>query len=133
MGGFSGYQIKTLDVVVNDPGQDRRITLLKVPAQHSYSIQAFEIALDRDLSAGAGTGLFGQLENAGTSGTAQTAISGSAGGTAGFSANVAQAATITAGSEKLTAGQYLNMKYDEEGTIAPGNITVHVEYVDGVD
>ncbi|NIN68355.1 MAG: hypothetical protein GTO63_27340 [Anaerolineae bacterium] len=129
---LSGYDRKVLNVVIPDPAADRRVTLLKVPAQHSYTFKVFEAALDRDL-AGSGTNFIKlTLENGGTEGTVQTRISGTAGGTVGFSANVASSGAMEA-ADKLTAGQYLNLFYDEEGTVAPGNISLHIEYLDGVE
>jgi hypothetical protein len=58
------------------------------------------------------------LKNAGTAGTSTTAISGTAGGTAGWVANTPETFSLTAGSEDFEAGQWLAVRYDEDGTVA---------------
>ena len=47
-------------------------------------------------------------------------------------ANTPQAMAITAGSGKLTEGQWLLAHYDESGTVAPGLVCITIEYVDGI-
>ena len=78
------------------------------------------------------------LLNGGTVGTAVTAISGALGGTAasgtapGWVAQKKETFTLTSGSEKLTEGQVLLVKYDETGTVAIGDWTVVVEWTQGI-
>lgn len=58
------------------------------------------------------------LMNGGAAGTATTAISSVAGGTAGWSALLPVALTMSR--DRLAAGEVLVLKYDENGTVTPG-------------
>jgi len=119
-------------IQITDPGADMRIPLLRVPTGHTYTVERCDIVPDTTAAASTANYWEAALENAGVSGTAQAVISGTAGGTAGWVLNTPQNVTITAGSGDLTEGQYLNLKYNEEGTIAPGRFTVFLEVVDGI-
>lgn len=78
------------------------------------------------------------LLNGGTVGTATTAISSALGGTAasgtapGWVAAKKETFSLTSGSEKLTEGQVLMVKYDETGTVAIGDWSVIVEWTQGI-
>jgi hypothetical protein len=90
------------------------------------------------LAAGSANHFNFSLLNGGTAGTALTAISGFLGGTAasgtapGWTAQKKETFTLTSGSEKLTEGQVLLVKYDETGTVAIGDWTVIVEWTQGI-
>lgn len=126
------YEKRTIAVNITDPGADKRVPLLKVPTGQTYTVEGCYVVPDTTLAASTADYYQCSLENGGAAGTAQTNIGGTAGGTAGWTANTPKEITVTAGSGDLTEGQYLNLKYDEEGTIAPGRFTVIVEYVNGV-
>jgi hypothetical protein len=121
-----------LTVVVYDPGQDAKIPLLKVPDDHVYTVEAAVASTDRATVAHA-TNIFTlQLQNGGSAQAGTDAISDAIGGTGGWAANTAKNFAITAGAGDLTAGQWLMLVYDEGGTVAPGEIVVTIEYVDGI-
>lgn len=121
-----------LPVNITDPGADKRIHLFRVPDDENYTIERFDVVADTTVAAD-GTNYWQlSLENGGTAGTAQTVIGGTVGGTAGWTANTPKAGTITAGSGKLTAGQWLVANYDENGTVAPGRFTISVELRRGI-
>lgn len=70
------------------------------------------------------------LRNAGSAGTATTAMAGTVGGTAqAWVIGVPVAATITDGT--LAAGDVLQVVYAETGTVAVG-FNVQANYVDGI-
>jgi hypothetical protein len=128
---FSG-QNKVAVVSFADPTADAVIPVLKAPSDHDITIEAaYAVSVD-GVAADATDIVSLNLVNAGTSGTATTSISGTAGGTAGWTANVAQSMAVTAGSGVLSAGQYLGLNYNEGGTVAPLNFIVMIEYVDGI-
>lgn len=129
---LSGYHRQVIPINITDPGADKRVPLLKVPTGHTYTVEAATIVADTTTAAATDNYFSATLENGGTAGTAQTAISSACGGTEGWTANTPKAVTITAGAGDLTAGQYLNLAYDESGTVAPGRLTVILEVVDGV-
>jgi hypothetical protein len=122
----------THSINVSDPAASKRIPLLRVPDDHNYTIEKCYVAPDTTQAGAAGTYWELSLENGGTSGTAQTLISGTAGGTPGWTANTPQEVAVTAGSGKLTAGQWLNANYAETGAPAPGRFTINLEVRDGI-
>lgn len=122
----------TLAINISDPGASKRINLLRVPDDHNYTVERCDVVPDTNEAAAAGTYWQISLENGGTAGTAQTVISGTAGGTVGWTAQTPKNVSITAGSGKLTAGQWLVANYAETGTPAPGRFTINLEIRDGI-
>ena len=135
---FGSERRITLSIPIFDPGQDSRINILKVPAHHTYTVENAEIVVDRAINASTANYVEFNLENAGTSGTAQSAISDTIGGTAAvgtapaWAAQTPKSLTIVAGSGDLAAGEYLALNYSETGTIGNQVITVLLDLVDGV-
>lgn len=123
---------KVMTVVVYDPGQDAKIPLLKVPDDHGYTIEKAYATIDRAVTADATNIVSLSLLNGGSAQAGTTAISDVVGGTGGWAANTAKPLTITAGSGLLDAGEWLLLKYDEGGAVAPGEICLTIEYVDGI-
>lgn len=127
-----GYKRITIPVNITDPGADKRIPILRCPTGEVWTVESAKIVPDTTSNASTADYWQANLENGGTAGTAQTVISGTAGGTAGWAANTPKDLPIVAGAGDLTAGQYLNLNYDEEGSAAPGRITVFLEVVQGI-
>jgi hypothetical protein len=69
------------------------------------------------------------LYNGGTAGTALTAIAGTIGGTAGWSALVPVSFTVSNGT--VAAGELVKVRYNEEGTGTFGSMAVQLDYVVG--
>ncbi len=122
----------TVAINITDPAGDKRIPLLRVPDDHNYTIERFDVCADTTVNASTANYWKLSLENGGASGTAQAVIGGTVGGTAGWTANSPKVGTITAGSGKLTAGEWLVANYDENGTVGPGRFTVNIELRDGI-
>lgn len=123
---------KILTAVIYDPGQDAKVNLMRVPDDHTYTIEKVYAVADRTL-AGATDNYFSvNLANGGTAGTGTDTIGSTAGGTEGWTANTPKEITITSGSGDLTAGQWLVANYAETGSVAPGVISLSIEYVDGI-
>jgi hypothetical protein len=123
---------KILTVIIPDATADKNFNVLRVPEKHTYTIEAAYVASNLDVAAHTANYMNVALMNGGTAGTSTDLISDSAGGTAGWALNVNKPLTIVSGSGDLTAGQVLVAKYDEEGTTAPGSLSLIVEYVDGI-
>ncbi len=117
---------------ITDPGADKRIPLLRVPSKTQYTVESAYVVPDTAVTGATDNYWQASLENGGTAGTDQAGIGGTAGGTAGWAANTPQEISITSGSGDLAEGEYLNLKYDENGTVAPGRFTVVLEVVEGV-
>jgi hypothetical protein len=132
---IAGYNPKAVTFAVADPTKDNTYKLMRVPSKAAkIEIISAWAEIDTTITLGNGTGIALQLMNYGTAGTAVVAsgtLAGTLGGTTvTWTANVPKAFTVSEGT--MTAEQYLVLEYDESGTIAPLNVTVGIEYVDGV-
>jgi len=126
---------KTVTLCFSDPTADEYFKIMRVPSRASkIEIISAWAECDTTITLGDGTGIALTLYNYGTAGTAVVTggtLSSALGGTAvTWTTAVPKEFTISEGT--MTADQYLVLKYDETGTIAPLNITVGIEYVDGV-
>lgn len=129
---LAGYRRMTMSFAIMDPTADARVILFKVPSGHTYTVESGVAAFSAASTADTANYIELSLENGGTAGTAQTLISGTAGGTAGWVAQTPQALTVTAGAGDLTEGQHLVLRYNETGTVAPGVMSVCLDVVDGI-
>lgn len=126
---YGGYEsdsaIQSVNVNIGDPGADATIGLLRFPVagrlRGAYATSATTLA------AGTANYYSVHLTNGGTSGTAATSVSGTTGGTAGWVADTPKTVSLTSGLEQFTAGQWVNVIYDETGTVAE-NISIQIDY-----
>ena len=130
---FGYNDVKTLTAVIADPQADTTYPLWKISDRIS-KIEILEAwaCIDTTITKGDGTGIALTLLDYGTGGTANggTVSSILGGTTVTWTIDIPQDFTISEGT--FTGGHYLTLKYDETGTIAPLNITVSVNYVQGV-
>lgn len=129
-----GYDhVATVQRTISDPGADGTFPIFRVPSRIAKAeIIAAWAAIDTAIS-GAGTIVQLTLLDGGASGTlAAGTLSAALGasGTGDWSANVPRSFTISEGT--LDGGDYVLLKYDESGTIAPKNIYVEIHWVSGV-
>jgi hypothetical protein len=117
---------------VLDPAGDLKFPVLVAPADNSITIEKGWAFVSKTISASTANFVAFTLLNGGTAGTATTSIGGTGGGTAGMTAYVPSAITITGGSGRLTSGQVLMCNYDETGTVDPDAVSIVVEYVVGL-
>lgn len=117
---------------IYDPGQDAKVALLRVPEDHVYTVEKAYVTAERAINASTANYVDVNLLNGGTAGNGTTNIGSTVGGTAGWAANTPKEITITSGSGDLTAGQWLVANYAETGTVAPGVLSMTVEWVDGI-
>ena len=104
--------------VDTDPGADQVVPLFRAPVPCTV-LSAYAFMTDA-VAANGSNWIKLSLMNGGTAGTGTTSISGTAGGTAGWSALAAVAMTPTADAAQLETGEVVVLKYDENGTVAPG-------------
>lgn len=110
---FGAYDTKTLLIPLNyDPAADDDLFIFKAPQQLEIVSASFTC---NNAVAADGTNYFDvALYNGGTAGTATTAIGGTIGGTAGFTALTPKDFTISNGT--VTANQVVYLRYNENGT-----------------
>lgn len=126
-------KLHVLPFTIPDPGADRNYNVLRVPNKHAITIERAFVVPDRDVAADGSNYIQVTLMNGGAAGTGTDAISDTAGGASvAWTANVAKELTITEGSGKLAAGEWLVAKYEEAGTIDPGTLSLVIEYVEGI-
>ena len=123
---------KVASVVVLDPAGDLKFPIMVAPADGSITVEKVWVSVSTTIAASVTNYVDLTVLNGGTAGTATTNIGGTGGGTLGMVAYTPQGIAITAGSGRLTAGQFLMINYDENGAVAPGAVSVVVEYVDGL-
>jgi len=120
-----------LPVVVSidyDPAADDDIPIWRAPfdcvVRSAYATVANAVAAD-------GANYFDlALYNGGTLGTALTALGGTIGGTAGWTALLPKAFSVSAGA--LTAGQLVKLRYNEVGTGTFAQMIVQLDVQAGI-
>ena len=133
-----GYDIQhAVSVCVSDPTADVSLPIWQVPAGVT-KIEILEAACVTGTSLAAGTtnGIEATLLDGGAAGAGTAALTNTLGGTdAGgtfpaWTAVTPQTWTISEGT--LDAGDWVVLKYNESGTVAPLNFVVWFSYVQGV-
>lgn len=110
------YMVVTA-VIPTDAAADQIFPLFRVP--RACELYRAYVTMTDAVAANASNWVKCSLYNGGTSiGTATTVISGTAGGTAGWSALVPVAMTPTV--KALVAGDIVTLNYNENGTVTPG-------------
>lgn len=125
LGFVSDKEVKSVDVYVPDPGADLTLGVYRFPVKGRIRAA---YAIPTVTTNASGTHYYSvNLNNGGTAGTATTSVSGTSGGTAGWTALTPTAISITSAAlGEFSAGQWVNLVYDEEGTVAPA-FTLHLD------
>lgn len=129
---FGYSNVKTITVNFADPTEDNVFLLAKISDRlaHVEILEAWAV-IDTTVTEGNGTGIALTLLDYGRAGTVNSGtVSAVLGGTTvTWTTQVPKSFTISEGT--FTGGHYLALNYDETGTIAPLNLTVSVNYVEG--
>jgi len=127
---FQGYIRQKVAVYVDhDPAADDYLPLFIAPA--AVEIHQVKAVTANDVAASTVNYFDVALVNGGTAGTATTLISGTIGGTAGWTGLTPKTFSLTAGSEELAANEVLTLKYNEEGTGTFAAMLVDIDFVYG--
>jgi hypothetical protein len=129
-----GYDnVNVVAVNLGDPTADRDINIFRAPC--ACEILSAYVVDNVGLVAGTANYFEVGLVNGGTAGTGTATIAAQIGGTAAggtapaWTVNVAKTLTIVEGT--LTEGQYVQVNYDETGTVAQ-NLTVILNVLYGI-
>lgn len=129
---FGYSNVKTVTINVADPTEDNVFLIAKISDRmaHVEILEAWAV-IDTTVTLGNGTGVALTLLDYGTGGTANVGtVSDILGGTTvTWTTQVPKDFVLSEGT--FDGGHYLALKYDETGTIAPLNLTVSVNYVEG--
>jgi len=107
-----------------DPAADQIYPVLYVPTGRQFTILSASAVTADDVAAATDNYFTVALQNGGTAGTGTTAVAAAIGGTVGWTGLLPKAFTVSA--NELTAGQVLNVAYDETGTGTFGVLNVQV-------
>lgn len=125
---FGGLRTNSIVVALDyDPAADDDLTLWRAP--QAVVITGAYATLHNTLAGSTANYFDLALYNAGTSGTALTALGGTIGGTAGWTAQTAKSFTISNGT--VGAGEFVTLRYNEEGTGTFTAMVVQLDYVSG--
>ena len=130
---FGFYNVKSVLAVISDPTADSTPCIWYVPSRcNEVTFLEAWAECDTTVTLGAGTGIALTLLDFGTAGTANLGtLTSVLGGTAvTWSKNTPKAFTLVS-APQMSGGRYLKVKYDETGTIAPLNITIGWNWVNG--
>ena len=130
---FGFYNVKSVLAVISDPTADSTPSIWYVPERcNEISLTEAWAEIDTAIASAAGTGIALTLLDFGTAGTANlgtlTSILGGTGHA--WVAGAPQAFTLVS-APQMSGGRYLKVKYDETGTIAPLNISIGWNWVNG--
>ncbi|MFQ5433484.1 MAG: hypothetical protein ACE5FD_01270 [Anaerolineae bacterium] len=126
---FSSQNTKSVVFsVAYDPGADETWPLWRAPK--ACEITGVYVTVPNDVAASTANYFDITLYNGGNAGTATTALAAAVGGTAGWTGLTPKSGTVSEGT--LAAGNVVTAKYDETGTATFTQITIQLDYVDGV-
>lgn len=125
---FGDYAKNSVVVTLDyDPAADDDMTIWRAP--QDVVITGAYAWIQNTLAASTANYFDLALYNGGTAGTALGALAGTIGGTAGWTAQTAKSFTITNGT--VTAGQFVTLRYNEEGTGTFTALGVQIDFVRG--
>jgi hypothetical protein len=125
VGFVSDANIQSISIPIADPGADDVIAAYRFPVKGR--VRGAYVIPRATLAGGTDNYYSVNLLNGGTAGTATTSVSGTAGGTGGWTADTPVTISITSPAlGTFTAGQWVQINYDETGTVAP-NFTVQLD------
>lgn len=127
---ISGYNTKIFTTTFPDQAGDDVIPGFRAPAVGATILRAVIIP-DATFDADGSNHYTVSLIDGGADGTGTTAMASVGGASVDFTADTEAEMTIT--NDSVDGSDWIHVKYDETGTVAPGNITVCVEWTAGGD
>lgn len=126
---IAGYNTKITSITIPDPAGDATIPVFKAPAVGATILNAYA-SMSAAIAANGSNLVTCSLIDGGQDGSGTTQIAVRTGGASvGWDALELHALTVSA--DSLDGGDQLLFKYDETGTVAPGYVTVVVEWTAG--
>lgn len=127
---IAGYNHRITSVAVADPAGTLKVAVLKAPLGGAY-IQAAYASCSAAIASHATNIVTGTLLDGGAAGSGTTSMGAYGGADTAWAANGMNALTLT--QNKLDEGDVLIFQYTEGGTVAPGTVTISVEWTPGGD
>lgn len=129
---FGGRKPIPLTLTLSDPGGDLTVPVLEVPVDGgSYRIAGARVYLTKAITSDPTNSVAVSLLDGGALGNGTTEIGAVVGGAStAWAVGSPKEFTITDG-HKLEPGDRLMVKYDEGGTVAPGDVVIQVDLITG--
>lgn len=115
-----------------DPAGDEKFNIMT--PRHSIDVSAMECdtSVIGGLSANTANEILMGLEDGGAAGTGTTDIATENGGSGGWTDVTPKSLTMSTSASDLDADDWVNLVYNEEGSVAPAGETWHMSFVYGV-
>jgi hypothetical protein len=124
----AGYNTKHTSVVINDPAADLTVPVLIAPAVGLTILNAY-VACSTAVDADGSNHIALSLLDGGADGTGTTALATFGGASVDYGAGELNAMTVAV--DAVDGGDHIMLKYDETGTVAPGRVTLVIEWTAG--
>lgn len=126
---IAGYNRKVTSICIPDPAGDITVLVMRAPFGGMRIHNAYA-SCSAAVTADATNKITMSLLDGGAAGAGTTEMATRVGGASvGWAANEGHALTIS--QAELDEGDHLLFKYDESGTVAPGDVTLTVEWTQG--
>lgn len=127
---IAGYNTHITTITFPDQAGDDVIPGFRAPAVGATILRAVMIP-DATFDADASNYYTVSILDGGADGTGTTSMGSVGGASVDFTADTEAELTMT--SDAVDGDDWIHVKYDETGTVAPGNITVCIEWTAGGD
>lgn len=125
---IAGFNTKFTTIDFDDPAGDLTIAAFRAPAVGATILGAW-IVPSATFDADGSNHYAVQLLDGGAAGTGTTVMGSVGGASVDHTANTAEALTMT--QDAVDGGDWVMIKYDEAGTVAPGHVSVCIEWTAG--
>lgn len=127
---IAGYNTKITSVRFPDFAGDGKVPLFKAPAVGATVLRAYAIP-DAAFDADGSNHYTVRLLDGGQAGVGTDVMAAAGGASVDWTAFTEKALALSAPS--VDGGDWVIVQYDEQGTVAPGNLVVCVEWTAGGD
>lgn len=122
------YNVHVISRSFVDQTADEILHIMKAPFGGMTILAAYAIA-DATFDADGSNYYTVSLIDGGADGTGTTSMGSVGGASVDWTADTAKTLTLT--QTGLDEGDWLHVKYDEEGTVAPGEVTICIHWTQG--
>lgn len=127
---IAGYNVNITTIDFDDPAGDLTVAAFRAPEVGATILRA-AVVPSATFDADGSNHYTVSLLDGGAAGTGTTAMASVGGASVDWTANTAAAMTVTA--DAVDGSDWVMVKYDETGTVAPGHVSVCIEWTAGGD
>jgi hypothetical protein len=127
---IAGYNSTFTTINIPDPAGDATLLALKAPSVGATILNAW-VSLSTAVDADGSNHILCSLLDGGAAGAGTTSMGSFGGASVDYAAHQANAMTLT--QDSVDGGDHILFRYDETGTVAPGYVTLVLEWSHGGD